>query len=67
MPRSSATTLTERIARIVLIVSSVAVFMFLVAPILALLPLSVNDSEFLTFPMRGLTGRWYAQVFADPK
>lgn len=67
MPRSSATTLTERIARIVLIVSSVAVFLFLVAPILALLPLSVNDSEFLTFPMRGLTWRWYAQVFADPK
>ena len=67
MPHRSATTLTERFARIVLIASSAAVFLFLVAPILALLPLSVNDSEFLTFPMRGLTWRWYAQVFADPK
>ncbi|HEY7645509.1 MAG TPA: ABC transporter permease [Hyphomicrobiales bacterium] len=67
MPHRSPTTLTERIARTVLIASSAAVFLFLVAPILALLPLSVNDSEFLTFPMRGLTWRWYTQVFADPK
>jgi putative spermidine/putrescine transport system permease protein len=67
MPHGSATTLTERAARITLIVSATAVLVFLVAPILALLPLSVNDSEFLTYPMRGLTWRWYGQVFSDPK
>jgi putative spermidine/putrescine transport system permease protein len=60
-------TRTERIARIALIVSAAGVFIFLIAPILALLPLSVNDSEFLTYPMRGLTTRWYEQVFSDPK
>ncbi len=67
MAYRSSTTLTERIAGIVLIVSATAVLLFLVAPILALLPLSVNNSEFLTYPMRGLTWRWYAEVFADPK
>jgi ABC-type spermidine/putrescine transport system permease subunit II len=47
--------------------SATGLLIFLVAPILVLLPLSVNDSEFLTYPMRGLTWRWYEQVFTDPK
>ncbi|MBL8573029.1 MAG: ABC transporter permease [Hyphomicrobiaceae bacterium] len=60
-------TLTERVARIALVVSAIAVLVFLVAPILAILPLSVNDSEFLTYPMRGWTTRWYESVFASEK
>ncbi len=67
MAQGPATTLTERIARLALIGSATAVLIFLVAPILALLPLSVNDSEFLTYPFRGWTWRWYTQVFSDPK
>lgn len=67
MARGIARTATERAARIALIVSATAVFIFLIAPILAILPLSVNDSEFLTYPLRGFTWRWYDQVFADPK
>lgn len=67
MARGIARTATERAARIALIGSATAVFIFLIAPILAILPLSVNDSEFLTYPLRGFTWRWYDQVFADPK
>lgn len=62
-----ARTRTERIARIVLIAAATLVFIFLIAPILAIMPLSVNDSEFLTYPLRGLTTRWYEAVFASDK
>src|SRR5690606_29619504 len=64
---SSARTLTERVAAVLLRIAAVAVLVFLVAPILAILPLSVNDSEFLTYPMRGFTTRWYEGVFASDK
>ncbi len=64
---SDARTVTERIARPALIVVATLVFIFLVAPILAILPLSVNDSEFLTYPMRGFTWRWYETVFSSEK
>lgn len=60
-------TRTERIASIALKLFCATVFVFLVAPILAILPLSVNDSQFFTYPMRGLTARWYEAVFFDPK
>lgn len=60
-------TATERAAQAALIVSATAVFVFLIAPILAILPLSVNDSEFLTYPLRGFSWRWYEQVFTDQK
>lgn len=62
-----ARTLTERLARPMLVGVSTLVFVFLVAPILAILPLSVNDSEFLTYPMRGFTWRWYEAVFTSEK
>jgi len=63
----SARTLTERVAAVLLRIAAVAVLVFLIAPILAILPLSVNDSEFLTYPMRGFTTRWYEGVFASDK
>jgi len=60
-------TRTEQIARVVLIVAAALVFFFLIAPIVAIMPLSVNDSEFLTYPLRGFTMRWYEAVFASDK
>jgi putative spermidine/putrescine transport system permease protein len=62
-----ARTLTERIGRVALGAVAAAVLVFLIAPILAILPLSVNDSEFLTYPLRGITPRWYQSVFEDDK
>ncbi len=62
-----ARTRTEQIARIVLIVAAALVFFFLIAPIIAVMPLSINDSEFLTYPLRGFTTRWYEAVFASDK
>jgi len=62
-----ARTRTEQVARIVLIVAATLVFFFLIAPIVAIMPLSVNDSEFLTYPLRGFTTRWYEAVFSSDK
>ncbi len=65
--KNTARTRTERIAATALAVFGALVLVFLVAPILAILPLSVNDSAFLTYPMRGFTTRWYEAVFASEK
>jgi putative spermidine/putrescine transport system permease protein len=65
--KNAARTRTEWIAAIALDVYCALVLVFLVAPILAILPLSVNDSAFLTYPMRGFTTRWYEAVFASEK
>ena len=62
-----ATTRTERVARTATVAAAMLVFIFLIAPILAIMPLSVNDSEFLTYPLRGLTTRWYEALFASEK
>ena len=64
---ASAKTLTERVARVLLAIFAILVFVFLIAPILAILPLSFNDSTFLVYPMRGFTLHWYADVFASEK
>jgi putative spermidine/putrescine transport system permease protein len=63
----SAKTYTERASRLLLAVFATLVFIFLIAPILAILPLSFNDSTFLVYPMRGFTLHWYADVFASEK
>ncbi|MFB6462892.1 ABC transporter permease [Bradyrhizobium tunisiense] len=40
-----------------------AVLMFLVAPIVVVLPLSFNSVAFFTYPMAGFSLRWYEQFF----
>ena len=41
------------------------VFLFLVAPLVAIVPLSLNRSTYLTYPMPGLSLRWYEAFFAS--
>ncbi|EKJ94898.1 ABC transporter permease [Bradyrhizobium lupini HPC(L)] len=41
------------------------VLIFLMAPILAIIPLSFNSEPFFTYPMPGLSWRWYEAVFAS--
>jgi putative spermidine/putrescine transport system permease protein len=43
------------------------VLLFLVAPILAIVPLSFNGGSFLSYPLDGFSLRWYAQVFESPR
>lgn len=67
MAASQIRTPSERIWRVLLLVSAGLVLAFLVAPIFAIIPLSLNDSQFLTYPMRGLTLRWYEDLFGSAR
>ncbi|RWE20830.1 MAG: ABC transporter permease [Mesorhizobium sp.] len=40
-----------------------AVLLFLVAPLLAVIPLSFNSVPFFTYPMSGFSFRWYEEFF----
>jgi putative spermidine/putrescine transport system permease protein len=42
-----------------------AVILFLVAPIAAIVPLSFNAEPFFTYPMPGLSLRWYQEFFGS--
>jgi putative spermidine/putrescine transport system permease protein len=48
----------------VLIAIAVLVFVFLIGPLVIIVGSSVSDTTFLTFPPRGLSGRWFANIFA---
>lgn len=50
---------SQRIAWATTIVVSTLVFIFLVAPILAIMPLSFSSGSYLTYPLPGLSLRWY--------
>jgi putative spermidine/putrescine transport system permease protein len=39
-------------------------FAFMLVPILAIIPLSFNGGSFLSYPLQGLSWRWYEAVFA---
>ena len=43
------------------------VFVFLLAPIAAVIPLSFSSGSFLTYPLPGLSLRWYHEVFEGEK
>jgi len=43
------------------------VFIFLVVPIVAVVPLSFNSGTFLTYPLDGLSLRWYDDFFTSPR
>ena len=58
-------TLSERIAGAGLRVHCALIFLFLVAPILAIVPLSFNSGSFFSYPMEGISLRWYAQAFGS--
>lgn len=65
MASAARRTTEEKLWIAVLWGASVAVFFFLVAPILAIVPLSFNSREFLTYPLSGFSLRWYEQLFAS--
>src|SRR5215216_4038034 len=52
-------------ARAALWLAAGLVLAFMMLPILAILPLSVNDGQFLTYPLRGVSMRWYEAFFTD--
>lgn len=51
--------------KIVYNASIVAIYMFLLMPILIVILASVSESSYLTFPPRTLTFKWYVKAFSE--
>ncbi len=45
----------------------VAIFFFLIAPIIVIMPLSFNAEPYFTYPMPGFSIRWYEDFFTNPQ
>src|SRR5204862_7139531 len=58
-------TFSERITRIGLTLLTGAVLIFLVAPILTIVPLSFSSGSFFYYPLPGLSLRWYEDFFTS--
>ncbi len=65
MARNPTATLGERLARTGLIALTGAVLLFLVAPILTIVPLSFSSGSFFYYPLPGLSLRWYQDFFTS--
>lgn len=52
--------------RWVLYIFGMLIFIFLIAPILAIIPLSFNSEPFFTYPLPGLSLRWYSNFLDSP-
>ena len=66
MARAANTTLSERIASVSTRCLTAAVLVFLMAPILVVIPLSFNAGSYFSYPMRGFSLEWYQSVFTSP-
>jgi putative spermidine/putrescine transport system permease protein len=59
-------TLAGRIARYGYLAFCAAILIFLVAPIGAIVPLSFNSGSLLSYPLAGLSTRWYQELITSP-
>jgi putative spermidine/putrescine transport system permease protein len=57
----------ERTWHVAFRVLCVLVFIFLVIPVLIVIPLSFNSEAFFTFPMPGVSLRWYEDFFSSER
>lgn len=56
-------TFSDKLGWWLLRAACVVVLLFLLAPILAIVPLSFSDSSFLTYPVPGWSLKWYRHLF----
>lgn len=55
----------EKLARFGLVTICLLVLLFLIIPVLVIIPLSFNSSSFLTYPMDGFSLRWYEELMSS--
>ncbi|WP_085033749.1 ABC transporter permease [Ensifer aridi] len=53
------------VSRVLLTAMSAVTMLFLISPILVIIPLSFNSAPFFTYPMPGFSLRWYSEIFGD--
>lgn len=66
MPTSNET-LSTRLFRRLLALFSWGVLLFLMTPVLAVIPLSFNSEPYLSYPLAGFSLRWYGAFLASPR
>jgi putative spermidine/putrescine transport system permease protein len=57
----------ETVAYYALRIFVALVLLFLISPILAVMPLSFNSESFFTYPMPGYSLKWYEDFFFNPR
>jgi putative spermidine/putrescine transport system permease protein len=57
----------ERLAYTFLMLFCIGVFLFLIAPILVIMPLSFSSEPWFTYPLPGLSLRWYEDLVLDDR
>ncbi|MBV8049155.1 MAG: ABC transporter permease [Paludibacterium sp.] len=57
----------ERVWHYTLRVFCALVLLFLLLPVLVIIPLSFNDGAFLVYPLTGVSLRWYHDLFSAPE
>ena len=57
----------ERPVSLPLKLLALAMFIFLLAPLLVVLPISFSGDNYMIFPPTSWSTRWYAAIFADAK
>ena len=62
---SSTNALVRRAASVLFVTFCGCVLLFLMAPILAIMPLSFNSEPFFTYPMPGFSLQWYREFFTS--
>ncbi|WP_110206995.1 ABC transporter permease [Nocardioides daejeonensis] len=58
--------MTRVLTRAGLILLAALIGAYILLPILIILPMSVSDSAFLTFPPKGFTWQWFEELKLDP-
>lgn len=59
------TTATQKLWHYAFIVICAAILLYLVLPVLAVIPLAFNQDPFFTYPIRGFSLKWFAAFFHD--
>jgi putative spermidine/putrescine transport system permease protein len=62
---SSTNALVRRAVSVLFVTFCGCVLLFLMAPILAIMPLSFNSEPFFTYPMPGFSLQWYREFFTS--
>ena len=60
-------TFLQRVGYWLYVLFCALIFVFLVLPLIAIVPLSFNSSPFLTYPMPGFSLRWYEDFFTSTR
>jgi putative spermidine/putrescine transport system permease protein len=54
-------------ARIALLLFGLATVVFLIAPMIVVIPMSLTSAEILSWPPEGISTRWYEKMVGDPQ